>query len=265
MADIVLVTGGFDPLHSGHIAYLKAAKKLGTNLVVGLNSDKWLSRKKGKPFMSWEERKEILENLSFVSRVISFNDDDDTANNAIHKTLNMTHDNSIIFANGGDRNQGNTPEEKIYGKTPWVKFKWGVGGDNKLNSSSWILDNWKTDKTIRDWGYWRVLDDKQPRIGQKIKELVIKPGCSLSDQKHLHRSEHWYILEGSVQIELEYPNGQWQIQILEENTSFVIPSNTWHLTTNTGSSDAHILEVQYGNTCIESDIERRKIINEENK
>ena len=56
-------------------------------------------------------------------------------------------------------------------------------------------------KTEREWGYWRVLDDKQPRIGQKVKELVINPGASLSNQKHEHRSEHWYVLEGTVQID----------------------------------------------------------------
>ncbi len=265
MSSIVLVTGGFDPLHSGHIAYFKEAKSLGQKLVVGLNSDDWLIRKKGRPFMSWSERAEILENISCIDRVISFNDSDDTANDAIYKSLKMSPDSRIVFANGGDRSMGNTPEEKTYGELPWVRFEWGIGGDNKVNSSSWILDKWKTQKTERDWGYWRVLDDKQPELPQKIKELVIYPKCGLSDQKHLYRSEHWYVLEGELQIELEYPDATWKTIILNPHTTFVIPTNTWHKTTNIGSFNAHVLEVQYGTKCIESDIERRQILNENNK
>ena len=80
---IVLVTGGFDPLHSGHIAYFKAAKKLGNQLIVGLNSDEWLTRKKGRPFMSWNERAAIINELGCVDDVIEFNDNDNTACNAI--------------------------------------------------------------------------------------------------------------------------------------------------------------------------------------
>jgi len=265
MSSIVLVTGGFDPLHSGHIAYFKEAKRLGQKLVIGLNSDDWLTRKKGRPFMSWSERAEILENISCIDRVIKFNDLDDTANDAIYRTLKMSPDSRIIFANGGDRSIGNTPEEKTYGGVHWVRFEWGVGGENKVNSSSWILDKWKTQKTERDWGYWRVLDDKQPALPQKIKELVIYPNYSLSDQKHLHRSEHWYVLEGDLQIELEYPDATWKTMILSPHTTFIIPTNTWHKTTNIGSFNAHVLEVQYGTKCIESDIERRQILNEKNK
>ena len=80
----VIVTGGFDPLHSGHIAYFKAAKKLGDKLVVGLNSDEWLRRKKGRPFMPLIERKTIIENLEMVDEVISFNDKDKQDDNKIH-------------------------------------------------------------------------------------------------------------------------------------------------------------------------------------
>ena len=73
---IVIVTGGFDPLHSGHIAYFEAAKQLGDRLVVGLNSDAWLTRKKGRPFMPMSERRAIIENLNMVDRVIEFDDSD---------------------------------------------------------------------------------------------------------------------------------------------------------------------------------------------
>ena len=82
---IVIATGGFDPLHSGHINYLKEAKKLGDQLIVGVNSDEWLERKKGKSFMSWKERSTIVEALGCVDHVIDFDDNDNTAIDAIYK------------------------------------------------------------------------------------------------------------------------------------------------------------------------------------
>ena len=79
MDRIVIVSGGFDPIHSGHIAMFEAAKALGDVLVVALNSDEWLTRKKGRPFMPWEERAGIINAMSVVDHVIDFNDNDDTA------------------------------------------------------------------------------------------------------------------------------------------------------------------------------------------
>ena len=138
---MVLVTGGFDPLHGGHIKYFEAAKKLGNKLIVGLNSDAWLKRKKGKAFMAFDERKLIIENLSMVNRVISFNDDDDSACDAIYQLIKINH--HIIFANGGDRTKDNSPEYDTYSKLPWVRFEFGVGGTDKINSSSSLLKNWE--------------------------------------------------------------------------------------------------------------------------
>lgn len=139
--DQVLVTGGFDPIHSGHIAYLNAAKELGNKLVVGLNSDDWLRRKKGRPFMELEERKCIISNLSMVDRVIEFNDSDDTANDAIYQLISESNER-ICFANGGDVTKENCKEYKAYNKNDYVHFEFGIGGKEKRNSSSWILDNY---------------------------------------------------------------------------------------------------------------------------
>ena len=109
MSKVVLVTGGFDPLHSGHIAYFKAARELGDHLVVGINSDEWLTRKKGRPFMPFAERAAIIKELSCVDEVIGFNDSDDTACAAIYQVL-ATKGSSwkLIFDNGGDRTNKNT-------------------------------------------------------------------------------------------------------------------------------------------------------------
>ena len=161
MKRIVLVTGGFDPIHSGHIEYFNSAKSFGDELIVGLNSDEWLTRKKGKAFMPFKERKAIIESLKMVDKVIDFDDSDDTANLAIYNIgSTLGKGDKLVFANGGDRTNQSTPEYKLYNNYPWIEFEFGVGGENKMNSSSWILDEWKTQRTHRTWGYWRVLDDK---------------------------------------------------------------------------------------------------------
>ena len=138
----VLVTGGFDPLHSGHIDYFNAAKELGEILIVGLNSDDWLSRKKGRAFMCLEERMVVVSSIRYVSKALDLFDKDDTANHLIQFVLDTTNYN-IVFANGGDRAKANTPEYMTYHKNPRVEFAWGVGGSEKMNSSSKILDYWK--------------------------------------------------------------------------------------------------------------------------
>jgi cytidyltransferase-like protein len=142
---VVIVSGGFDPIHSGHIAYFNAAKALGDILVVGLNSDDWLRRKKGKEFLPFQERSDIISELRMVNIVSDFNDDDNTASDLIRIVLNMFPGNyHIIFANGGDRTAVNIPEMDAV-EDPRLKFVFGVGGEDKKNSSSWILKRWEKD------------------------------------------------------------------------------------------------------------------------
>ena len=253
---VVLVTGGFDPLHSGHIELFKEAKKLGDKLIVGVNSDDWLTRKKGRPFMPFVERAALIKELAVVDKVIGFEDSDDSACQAIFHTMS-TESGKIIFANGGDRTNTTTPEYKQYGEHPDVDFAFGVGGTNKANSSSWILDEWKTQKTERDWGYWRVLDDKQATKGYKVKELVIYPGKSLSDQRHFKRSEQWTVLEGICKMETEYDNRQDVVHLDPKSRPYDIGVRVWHKASNPGTENTHILEVQRGEECVEEDIERR--------
>lgn len=136
---IVLVTGGFDPIHSGHIDYFNAAKQLGDILIVGVNSDAWLERKKGQYFMPITERVQIIENLKMVDNCILFNDNDNTAVEAIKNVKALYPNCRIIFANGGDRTKDNIPE-MVFDD---VEFVFGVGGADKKNSSSDILRKWK--------------------------------------------------------------------------------------------------------------------------
>ena len=138
---IAVVSGGFDPIHSGHIAYISEAKENADYLIVALNSDHWLSQKKGKPFMEFSERKQILESVKYVDEVIDFDDTDGSCIKALEKIKATYLDASIFFCNGGDRSEENIPEKNVEG----IKFIFGVGGTNKKNSSSWILKNWQYD------------------------------------------------------------------------------------------------------------------------
>ena len=135
---IVICSGGFDPLHSGHVEYLSSARMLGDYLVVGINSDEWIKDKKGAYFLPWKERSTIIKNLAMVSEIFAFDDKDGTAIDLIKKVKNLHPYAHLIFANGGDRTEKNIPETVIDN----VEFVFGVGGSNKLNSSSQILMDW---------------------------------------------------------------------------------------------------------------------------
>ena len=247
---VILVTGGFDPLHSGHIAYFEEAKKLGDKLVVGVNTDSWLTRKKGRAFMPSCERIKIIQHLSMVDHCLLFTDDDDTAIEAIKNVKFMYPDADIIFANGGDRTKENIPE-MVFDD---VEFVFGVGGEDKKNSSSWILKEWSQPTTERAWGRYTVLDSGE---GWATKKLEFDAGKALSDQRHFKRSEHWHVVEGTIQMKLEHPGGRIEIQNLIAGYSIDIPVNTWHKATNIGQETARVVEVWLGNELLEEDIERR--------
>ena len=141
--NVIIVSGGFDPVHKGHIRMFREAANLGAQVIVGLNSDEWLTRKKGKPFMNWDERAEILESCKFVNQVWSMVDDDDTASDIIKQVARTYKDKdvNIYFANGGDRGKGNVPEMGIC-KDLNVVMLWGIGG-GKIQSSSWLINGGK--------------------------------------------------------------------------------------------------------------------------
>tara|TARA_Y100000816_G_C25915597_1_gene477513 strand:+ start:81 stop:542 length:462 start_codon:yes stop_codon:yes gene_type:complete len=135
---VSLVTGGFDPIHSGHISYFARAKDFSDFLVVGINTEEWLTNKKGQYFQSWVERADIIRHLRMVDAVITVPDDDKgSACGAIAKCLEIA--DTVVFCNGGDRGKTNTPEIDKYGDNPRVQFEFGIGGEDKKNSSSWIL------------------------------------------------------------------------------------------------------------------------------
>lgn len=137
----VAVSGGFDPIHVGHLRMLQEAAKLGS-LTVIINSDNWLKRKKGYVFMTWEERAEIISAFECVDNVVEALDDDKTVCESL-KVLKPD-----IFANGGDRVSTNTPESKIC-KELGIEMAYNVGGD-KVRSSSNLVNTATTTKRVLD-------------------------------------------------------------------------------------------------------------------
>jgi D-beta-D-heptose 7-phosphate kinase/D-beta-D-heptose 1-phosphate adenosyltransferase len=141
MATYYIVSGGFDPIHEGHISLIKDAGSRGDGVIVLLNSDAWLCRKKGKNFMKFTTRMAICENLKNVIDVVGFDDGDNSACDGIRKVREKYPSDQLVFANGGDRTAGNIPEvETCNACNVMVEFE--VGGENKINSSSSILKNW---------------------------------------------------------------------------------------------------------------------------
>lgn len=251
---IVLCTGGYDPVHSGHIAYLAEARELGDRLVVGVNSDPWLIRKKGRAFMPWAERAEIISNLRSVDEVIEFDDWDGSARHAIKTVRERYPDDKIIFANGGDRTAGNIPEMDINDDN--LEFHFGVGGEDKKNSSSWILEDWKAPRTSRPWGHYRVLYENGPAT--KVKELVVDPGQQLSMQRHAHRTELWFVAEGQASVfTLDDDGNKKFVADVHQYQNHMIFKHRWHQLTNTTDRPLKIVEIQYGDCCDEEDIERK--------
>lgn len=251
---IVVVSGGFDPIHSGHIAYFKSAKLLGDHLVVALNSDKWLQDKKTKFFMPFNERKCVIENLSMVDEVIDFEDDKfGSCALGLTKIKDLYPNDHIIFCNGGDRTEGNIPEMSVKD----IEFVFGVGGEDKKNSSSWILKNFQYDGEERLWGKFFNLFTDTGETGVKVKELIVYPGKGLSFQRHFFRSEIWFVSKGSCIV--NYSEGAAEdaqaIDFKLEETLF-IKKEAWHQIINPNDVPCHIIEIQYGEKTIEDDIER---------
>ena len=254
---IIIVSGGFDPLHSGHIKYFKSAKDFGDKLIVALNSDQWLIKKKGKFFLPFEERKIIIESLSVVDSVIDFEDDETgSATNALIKVKEIYPNDDIAFANGGDRNKENIPEMTVDN----IKFLFGVGGNDKKNSSSWILKKWKYYFEERIWGsFYNLFEDEQV----KVKELIVDPGKGMSFQKHFKRHEIWLVSKGScvVNYSKDDPDNKQNIK-LNKFDHYLVPVGEWHQITNPFEEACHLIEIQYGEECIEDDIERTEYYKE---
>jgi mannose-6-phosphate isomerase-like protein (cupin superfamily) len=138
-----------------------------------------------------------------------------------------------------------------------IEFVFGVGGEDKKNSSSWILQEWKAPKTGRPWGYYRVLHENGPQV--KLKELTVDPGMCLSMQRHNDRAEFWFVAEGEASIYTinERKTDIEHIGFYKKFDYIFIDNNQWHRLCNETTEPLKIIEIQYGENCVEEDIERK--------
>lgn len=213
----IIISGGFDPIHPGHIAMIESAREYGEVHIV-LNSDDWLVRKKGFFFQPWTDRKKILE--VYTPHVHTVDDSDGTVCEALRRIK------PDYFGNGGDRTSKNTPELDVCDELR-IEPVFELGG-GKYSSSSAINGR---QKVVTRWGSYDVILD-MPEL--KVKMLNISAGKKLSLQKHEKRSEFFFMPNGEVRMNLP---------------------GVWHSPTAPDDKDLVILEVQMG-VSDENDIER---------
>ena len=140
---ISIVSGGFDPIHPGHIMMMKDCLKFSNYLIVGVNSNKWLINKKGNYFMDIQHRIYVVNSLNVVNETMEFEDDDKgSANNLLIKIRIKYSNDKIIFANGGDRSDSSKILEFETAKQYNIDLKFGIGGSHKESSSSDLLKRW---------------------------------------------------------------------------------------------------------------------------
>ena len=137
-----------------------------------------------------------------------------------------------------------------------LSFAFGVGGNDKVNSSSWILQEWKAPKTNRAWGYYRVLHEDGNEV--KLKELTVEPGKTLSMQRHVDRSEQWFVASGTATVyTINRSSDTELLGVFNKFEHITIPQMQWHQLANEGTEPLKLIEVQYGTRCVEEDIERK--------
>ena len=273
---IVIVSGGFDPVHEGHMALFNAAAEHGKVHVL-LNSDDWLARKKGSSLLSFQTREEILNNITSIHRVHAVDDRDETVCNGLLKLRGEYSNTKMFFANGGDRKVNNIPEQ-WFCEDLEINLLWNIGGD-KIESSSKLLNQYVDNMQIlsepenaivsknlnhRKWGHYEIIDSGE---GWLTKILTVHAGKSISLQKHTYRSEEWLVLEGYGYFASSEPIDKSHTSYFKHMTAtriypgfkISIPSFTWHWVKNSEEKiSLKILETWFGGTLEESDIERKE-------
>jgi len=237
----IVISGGFDPIHIGHLRMIKDASKLGTKLIVIANCDRFLVDKKGYVFMPIEERLEILKSFDGVDKAVESIDDDMT----VCKTIEwLAKDEDIAcFANGGDRrNEDDIPESFVCEKYG-IEMEFNVGG-GKIQSSSSLVGG----EVKKPWGSYKTFEKGN---GYLLKRMTINPGEILSLQSHENRSEFWYVSEGVATVECDD-----NIFDLKKHESTNIPQKSKHRLSNNSNGILKVIEVQIGDLLSEDDITR---------
>ena len=237
----MIVSGGFDPIHIGHLRMIQEAAKLASNLIVIANSDSFLLKKKGYAFMPINERIEILEGFSGVYRAVESIDEDMT----VCKTLEWlaSEENVKCFANGGDRkNKADIPEAEVCKKFD-IAMEFNVGG-GKIQSSSELVSG----EVIKPWGSYKTFEKGE---GYLVKRMTVFSDEILSLQSHNHRSEYWFVAEGVATVECDS-----ETMLLSKHESTFIPLGAKHRLSNMGEEILKVIEVQVGDLLSEDDIIR---------
>ena len=246
--DYALVSGGFDPVHVGHLRMFQDAQSLSDNVILLLNNDEWLIKKKGKPFMNQHQRKEILNEFQSISKVIIQTSNDKSSSRAIEEFVENNPNKSICYCNGGDRsNIGNIHESEICNELG-VNLEFGIGGGEKVESSSQLTKNYLGNIEKRPWGNYHII---AKNLGYQIKEIRVSQGSKLSLQKHKNRSEFWQIIKGKSKITIKDNECY-----LKEKEHIYIPKNTVHRIENIGNEELVFIEIQLGESLKEDDIVR---------
>ena len=237
----VVVSGGFDPIHVGHLRMLKEASELAPKLIVIVNSDNFLIKKKGYAFMPIAERMEIIGSFDFVDMVIESIDKDLTVCETLQKLT--IEENITIFANGGDRDNKDAISESGVCEQNNIKMKFNIGG-GKIQSSSSLVEN----EVIKPWGSYKTFEKDK---GFLVKRITVAPGEILSLQSHKHRSEHWLVAAGIATVECDGEKSY-----LNQFDSMSIPQGSKHRLSNENKEILKVVEVQFGEILSEDDITR---------
>lgn len=235
----VAVSGGFDPIHIGHVRMFKAARKLGDKLVVILNNDHWLKDKKGFVFMPEKERVELIKSFPFVDNVFLTSHKPNDPDRSVCREL--AHLKPAIFANGGDRKKGNVLEREECKKFG-IELRYNVGAGGKVQSSSWMAQKAARGavRSVRPWGEFYQWDHGK---GWNLKTLVIKPNKRLSLQYHHHREEWWMLVEGDAGYTV-VRNGRRVNGKLKKGEFFKVSKGMTHrLSSRKGGS---VIEITFG-------------------
>lgn len=236
---VVAVSGGFDPLHIGHVRMFEEARKLGDKLAVIINNDNWLRMKKGFTFMPQRERAEIIRSLPFVDKVVFTDHKKGDTDKSVCRTLARVRPD--IFANGGDRVSKNVPEVALC-KELGIKMIFNVGAGGKVQSSSWMINNSRrpASKAVRPWGEYYGWDEGD---GWNLKTIYIKPNKRLSLQYHHHREEWWLLVEGDATATVREGNDVLTIPLRKGEVFRVGKKQIHRLASKKGGV---VVEVAYG-------------------
>lgn len=196
MPKVVAVSGGFDPIHIGHVRLMQEASQLGDELVVIINNDNWLRHKKGFVFMPETERAELISHFPYVTRVVLTDHPEVITDRSVCSTLRELRPD--VFANGGDRGPDGDPvPEVLLCNELGIEMVYNVGSGGKVQSSSWMVDNSLDNKRTfqKPWGKYM---NHASGTGWHMKTLHLNPGSRLSLQRHQKREELWVLVEGDA-------------------------------------------------------------------